>query len=143
MVLFDSIVDNAVVQLMPQARGRNIKIEIEEKDNDVWVNADAALLERAVVNIISNAIKYSPENTTVFVESYIAPEMMDNLFKRFKRDAQVSKQFKGIGLGLALVSRVVTQHGGRVWASSPGVGTLISVEVPVAFVGENIEDAAI
>jgi len=159
MVLFDSIVDNAVVQLMPQARSRNIKIEIEEKDNDVWVNADAALLERAVVNIVGNAIKYSPENTTVVVESRlesgsmrldvtdqgvgIAPEMMDNLFKRFKRDAQVSKQFKGIGLGLALVSRVVTQHGGRVWASSPGVGTLISVEVPVAFVGENIEDAAI
>ena len=159
MVLFDSIVDNAVVQLMPQARSRNIKIEIEEKDNDVWVNADAALLERAVVNIVSNAIKYSPENTTVFVESRlesgvmrldvrdqgvgIAPEMMDNLFKRFKRDAKVSKQFKGIGLGLALVSRVVTQHGGRVWASSPGVGTVLSVEVPVAFVGENIEDAVI
>ena len=67
--------------------------------------------------------------------------MMENLFKRFKRDANISKQFKGIGLGLALVSRVVTQHGGRVWASNPGKGTLISMEIPVSLIGEYVEDA--
>ena len=157
MVLFDSIVDNAVDQLMPQARSRDITIDVEEQATEVWVNADPALLERAIVNIISNAIKYSPEATVVTVESRvientirldvrdqgigIAPEMMENLFKRFKRDANISKQFKGIGLGLALVSRVVTQHGGRVWASNPGKGTLISMEIPVSFIGEYVEDA--
>ncbi len=159
MVLFDSVVDNAVDQLVPQARSRNINIEVEEQTTEVWVNADPALLERAIVNIISNAIKYSPEGTVVDVQSRvsensirldvrdqgigIAPEMMENLFKRFKRDAAISKQFKGIGLGLALVSRVVTQHGGRVWASNPGKGTLISMEIPVSLVGEYAEDAAI
>ena len=157
MVLFDSIVDNAVDQLMPQARSRDIAIDVEEQATEVWVNADPALLERAIVNIISNAIKYSPEATVVTVESRvientirldvrdqgigIAPEMMENLFKRFKRDANISKQFKGIGLGLALVSRVVTQHGGRVWASNPGKGTLISMEIPVSLIGEYVEDA--
>lgn len=153
MVLFDSVVDNAVAQMVPQARGRHITIDvIEDYDEEIWVNADASLLERAVVNIVSNAVKYSPENTCVSMrckldgESVllevqdqgigIAPEMMENLFKRFKRDANVSKQFKGIGLGLALVSRVVSQHGGRVWASSPGQGTLISMEIPRAYIGE-------
>ena len=158
MVLFDSVVDNAVAQMIPQARRHNISIDVEEYEQEIWVNADAALLERAVVNIVSNAVKYSPEGTRVRVTTRlnsesillevqdqgigIAPEMMDNLFTRFKRDAKVSKQFKGIGLGLALVSRVVTQHGGRVWASSPGQGTLITVEIPFAFVGDYAEEEA-
>ena len=156
MVLFDSVIDNAVAQMMPQARIRNIAIDVEEHDEEIWVNADASLLERAVVNIVSNAVKYSPDDTRVTVSIRlngefillevqdqgigIAPDMMDNLFKRFKRDAKVSKQFKGIGLGLALVSRVVSQHGGRVWASSPGKGTLISAEIPYAYVGEYVEE---
>ena len=62
----------------------------------------------------------------------IEPEMMDNLFKRFKRDTKAVGKIKGIGLGLALVSRVVTQHGGKVWASDPGKGTLISMDLPIA-----------
>ncbi len=156
MALFDSVIDNAVAQMIPQARIRNIAIDVEEHDEEIWVNADASLLERAVVNIVSNAVKYSPDGTRVTVSirlngEYIllevqdqgigiAPEMMDNLFKRFKRDAKVSKQFKGIGLGLALVSRVISQHGGRVWASSPGKGTLISAEIPYAFIGEYVEE---
>jgi len=158
MVLFDSVIDNAVAQMMPQARNRNIAIDVIEKDEDIWVNADAALLERAVVNIVSNAVKYSPEETRVTVTTRldgenvllevqdegigIAPEMMENLFTRFKRDAKVSKQFKGIGLGLALVSRVISQHGGRVWASSSGKGALISAEIPCAYVGEYVEEEA-
>ena len=157
MVLFDSVIDNAVAQMLPQARIRNIAIDVQEHDEEIWVNADAALLERAVVNIVSNAVKYSPDDTRVTVSIRlngefillevqdqgigIAPDMMDNLFKRFKRDAKISKQFKGIGLGLALVSRVVSQHGGRVWASSPGKGTLISAEIPYSYVGEYVEEA--
>lgn len=156
VVLFDNIVDNAVDQLMPQARSRSIVIELDQQEDDVWVSADAALLERAIVNIIGNAIKYSPEGETIFVSSSlqddqvrlavrdhglgIAPDMMDNLFKRFKRDAKVVGKFKGIGLGLALVSRVVTQHGGRVWASDPGKGTVISMDLPIASAEEFSED---
>lgn len=151
-VLFDAVIDNAVDQLVPQARNRNIRVEIDATDEELWVNADASLLERAFVNIVSNAIKYSPDETVVTVRYWlkgekillevedqgigIAPEMMENLFQRFKRDAKISKQFKGIGLGLALVARVVTQHGGNVWASSPGNGTRISVELPIAFLAE-------
>ncbi len=147
-VLFDNIVDNAVDQLMPQARSRGIVLEMDQQEDEVWINADAALLERAIVNIISNAIKYSPEGESVSVTSTrsndhiklavrdngigIAPDMMDNLFKRFKRDTKAVGNIKGIGLGLALVSRVVTQHGGKVWASDPGKGTLISMELPVS-----------
>jgi signal transduction histidine kinase len=61
----------------------------------------------------------------------IDPAMMDELFTRFRRDATTSDKFKGIGLGLALVSRVVKQHGGDVSATSTGTGTRMTVRLPI------------
>jgi len=57
--------------------------------------------------------------------------MADQLFTRFKRDSKVADQFKGIGLGLALVSRVVRQHRGTVKASSVENGTRITLCLPI------------
>ena len=146
-VLFNAIVDNALDQLLPQARSREIVFEIETSDEDFWMSGDAASLERAVANVIGNAIKYSNEGGCVIVSTErvddhvllkvsddgvgIDPMMMDDLFTRFKRDAKVAKKFQGIGLGLALVARVVTQHGGSVKAESPGKGTTIRMRLPL------------
>ena len=68
--LFDSIVDNAIAQLLPQASTRQITIENQCEDDELWIDADASLLERALVNVISNAIKYSPDNTTVTIRTW-------------------------------------------------------------------------
>lgn len=146
-VLFNAVVDNALDQLLPQARSRKIQVDIDTTEKDLWMNGDAASLERAVVNVIGNAIKYSQEGGRVCVclsgvagEALlqitdqgvgIDPAMMKDLFTRFRRDATTSDKFKGIGLGLALVSRVVKQHGGEVNAASTGSGTLMSIRLPV------------
>ncbi|MFK7855609.1 MAG: CHASE2 domain-containing protein [Granulosicoccus sp.] len=146
-VLMNAVVDNSLDQLLPQALSQSIKFKLDTVDDELWLLGDAAALERAVVNIVGNAIKYSPENTTInirlFVESQqavltvedqgvgIQPEMIDQLFTRFKRDQSTASQFKGIGLGLAFVSRVVRLHGGRVAASNTGVGTRITLELPL------------
>ena len=61
----------------------------------------------------------------------IDPAMMGELFTRFKRDARIAKKFQGIGLGLALVARVVQQHSGEVNAVSPGTGTTIRMSLPL------------
>lgn len=148
-VLFDSIVSNAIDQMLPVARNRQITIEEIDTDEELWIECDASLMERAIVNVVSNAIKYSPDNTTVRLSTRkeqdqlvfrvadegvgIAPEMMENLFQRFKRDKAISQQYKGIGLGLALVSKVVTEHGGSVRAESAGsAGTVIVITLPLA-----------
>jgi signal transduction histidine kinase len=146
-VLFNAVVDNALDQLLPQARRRKIQIGVDTTEEDLWMNGDAGSLERTVVNIIGNAIKYSREGgvvnghlSRVACEAVlqitdqgvgIDPAMMDDLFTRFRRDATTSDKFKGIGLGLALVSRVVKQHGGKVSVDSSEAGTRMSIRLPI------------
>jgi len=146
-VLFNAVVDNSLDQLLPQAMSRDISFEIETTDDDLWMTGDAASLERAVGNVVGNAIKYSNEGGRVIIKTELVdnsvvlevsdegvgidPGMMSSLFTRFKRDAKVAKNFKGIGLGLALVARVVSQHGGEVSAISPGTGTTIRMRLPL------------
>ena len=146
-VLFNSVVDNALDQLLPQARKRKITIEVDTEDDDFWLLGDASSLERAVVNIVGNAIKYSDDGGEIDIELFrqdssvimhvidngvgIDPAMIGDVFTRFKRDAKVADKFQGIGLGLALVSRVVSQHGGLVHAESPGKGTKIVLRLPL------------
>ncbi|MGK0282562.1 MAG: CHASE2 domain-containing sensor protein/signal transduction histidine kinase [Patiriisocius sp.] len=154
-VLLNDVLDNALDQMLPQAMSRAISFELDVSDDDLWVDGDAASLERAFTNILSNAIKYSPDDTAIRVKLYgsgrtailmiddegvgIDPAMLGQLFTRFKRDAFTESNFKGIGLGLALVSRVVTLHGGNVVASNLPQGTRITFLLPLE--SESNEDA--
>ncbi len=148
-LLFNAVLDNALDQMLPQANARAIVLRVDSCDDELWMQGDASSLERAVANIVGNAIKYSPEGSEVRVRLQrlprvdglllsvsddgvgIDPDMIDKLFVRFRRDARVQGRFKGIGLGLALVSRVVSQHGGSVEARSEGQGTDIVMQLPL------------
>lgn len=147
-VLLNDVLDNALDQMLPQAMSRHIHLALDVPDDvDLWMDGDAASLERAITNILSNAIKYSPDDTTISVKLYgsgqtailiiddegvgIDPAILGQLFTRFKRDAATESSFKGIGLGLALVSRVVNLHGGKVVASNLPQGTRITFLLPL------------
>ena len=148
-VFFENIIESTIDQLLPQARQKNITLEVNDIDQDVWVTADSSLLERAFINVVGNAIKYSPEDTRVSIvtrtenDAWIVAEVTDEgigipadrigkLFERFHRDPNVQKQFKGTGLGLALVATVVREHGGSVEAKSEeSRGTTIVIRLPV------------
>lgn len=148
-VFFENLIEGTIDQLQPQARQKNIKLTVKEIDDDVWVSADFSLLERVFINVVGNAIKYSPQATEVIISTsindgrWVETEVIDqgigipesrinNLFERFHRDPDVQKSFKGTGLGLALVATVVKQHGGMVSASSvEGEGTAIKVRLPI------------
>ncbi len=148
-VFFENIIESTMDQLLPQARQKNIKLNAEDSEEDVWVTADSSLLERAFINVVGNAIKYSPEGTQVDIitgienNEWVVTKVIDQgvgipesrinkLFERFHRDPSVQKQFKGTGLGLALVATVVQQHGGAVTARSvEGKGTTIELRLPI------------
>ena len=163
-VLLDAVVDNALDELAPQARGRGVRLAREPGacgplgplggvDDELWTIGDASSLERAVANVVGNAIKYSrpggavrvrlvrergadgtPDRALIGVVDEgvgIDPAVIDTLFTRFRRDARTAGTHPGIGLGLALVARVVSQHGGSVEASSGAGGTEIRMRLPL------------
>lgn len=155
-VLMNAVVDNALDNLLTQAQVRRIGLQLECVDDELWVDGDAALLERAVMNIVGNAIKYSDSGCSVRVDLSshdgsvvlkvldegvgIDPEMMDSLFTRFRRDPTTRDRYEGTGLGLALVSRVVSQHRGEVSADSSASGTCLTLTLPLKQFDVEVEE---
>jgi two-component system sensor histidine kinase MprB len=141
-VRLDSIVERAVERAQRRAPGIAFDVHLTPGS----VRTHPALLERAILNVLDNAVKWSPPGGRVGVwlqrGAYwtldirdqgpgISPADLPKVFDRFYR-AQTARSLPGSGLGLAIVKQVVNSHGGSVTASCPpGGGTLIHIELPV------------
>jgi len=115
----------------------------------VWVRADRARIEQVFANLLDNATKFTPPNRMIAVEvrrdagdavlevrdqgAGIAPEMLGEVFKLFVQGPQGPDRTRGgLGLGLAVVRRLVEMHGGSVRAASAGanLGATFTVRLP-------------
>ncbi|AGP31675.1 two-component system sensor kinase [Corynebacterium terpenotabidum Y-11] len=147
-VSVDAVIDQALARSTATAELHGIELKTDGP-SDALLLGDEALLVTAVSNLITNAVNYSPEETSVSVtravkgESVvirvtdhgigIAEEDQQRVFERFYRvDQARSRSTGGTGLGLALVKHTVINHGGNVslW-SRPGTGSTFSLEFPV------------
>jgi signal transduction histidine kinase/DNA-binding response OmpR family regulator len=125
---------------------RRRRVSLEAADAPFAVSADVRRLERAITNLIANALKYSPEDAPVTVELArdgasvvlrvidrgvgIAREELPRLFDRYYRAPGV-KPIEGLGLGLYITSLLVQAHGGRIDAdSAPGKGSAFTLVLP-------------
>jgi two-component system sensor histidine kinase KdpD len=125
------------------------KVKWDFPDNITMVVADPALLEQALVNILENAITYSPDKTTIDVAAYedrsnvvisiedegrgIPTPELERVFEKFRRMDEATDRGKGAGLGLAISKGFVEAMGGRIAAASPihdGRGTRILISLP-------------
>lgn len=99
-------------------------------------------LERAVSNLISNAVKFSPEGTPILISvdgtglevkdqgEGIPPQHLEKIFDRFYR-AEESRSTPGSGLGLSITRQIVERHGGQVWArNDPDAGAIVGFKLP-------------
>ena len=139
-----------VMLLEPQAHRKEIRIAVSMARDLPRVPAHPGMLEQALVNLVDNAIKYSPEGSEVAIEGKrvgrdhveiavidngpgIPSEHLPRLFERFYRvDKARSRSLGGTGLGLAIVRHIVQRHGGAVRAESRlGKGSRFIITLPV------------
>ncbi len=136
----------ALQTLAGQATAAGVHLESNPIEATLWADPDRIL--QALVNLISNAIKFSPEGAVVTVSAHregnevrfdvadhgrgIPADKFDSVFERFGQvDASDSREKGGTGLGLPISRSIVHQHGGRIWIESEvGVGTTISFTIP-------------
>jgi len=136
-------------QIEPVASWKKIALAARV-EGEVRVAGDSRWLERVVVNLLDNAIKFTPEGGRVDLRvaangaeallevrdtgAGVSPEALPHIFDRFYRaDPSRSKEVDGAGLGLSLVRWIVeAHHGGIEVTSEPGKGSLFTVHLPLA-----------
>jgi histidine kinase len=146
-----SFVEDAVARLRPQYEEKGVALELRLPAALPTVFADKFRMTQVMLNLLGNALQYTPQGGTVVVTAKgegaqlvvsvtdngigIAPEHIPHLFERFYRvDKSRSRAGGGSGIGLTIVRHLVEAHGGRVWAESdgPGEGSTFTYTLPLA-----------
>ncbi len=134
-----AIIKGAIDAMSPQAESKAIQLETELDTVINTVCGDPNRLQQIVWNLLSNALKFTPEGGKVRVQLEcagdraqikvidtgigIAPDFLPYVFDRFRQaDGQTTRSYGGLGLGLAIVQHLVELHGGEVGAESGGEG---------------------
>ena len=142
-------VENVCNTVALQAKDRGHTMTLDIPEDLPLIYGDRARLEQVFMNIITNAIKYTPDGGTIEVKGHleeknvkisvkdngigIPEEDMSRVFDRFYRvDKARSRESGGTGLGLSIASEIVERHGGKIELNSiGGVGTEVTVILPV------------
>lgn len=143
------VVNNAIdaVRHTIEAKGIHLTSQLDKID---WVLGDHNRLQQVIWNLLSNAIKFTPQGGHIQVNLCsvdsqgeirvqdtgvgIKPEFLPHVFDRFRQsDGSTTREFGGLGLGLAIVRHLVELQGGTVWADSPGegLGATFTVRLPL------------
>jgi two-component system, OmpR family, phosphate regulon sensor histidine kinase PhoR len=141
----------ATARLEPQADRAGLTLEVQLPPELPAVRADEERIERVLVNLIHNAIKFTPPGGSVSIgarevggevvvwvrDTGVGIDAADlpRIFERFYK-ADRSRAEGGTGLGLAIVKHLIQAHGGRIWAeSTEGAGSTFCFTLPVAGAG--------
>lgn len=148
--------------LQAQANQKEIDLSLElPKELPQYIQADPALFQQAIYNLVENAIKYTPQGGRVSLRVHTGPtdlmfaikdsgigisaEDMTRLFERFYRGkSRAAREQHGTGLGLAIVRSIAERHGGRVWAeSAEGKGSTFYLLIPFRQIeqGEGVKNS--
>lgn len=134
-----TVVDAAVEIVRPQAGAKSISLTTDFRSDDVEITCDPERVQQIVWNLLVNALKFTPEGgeVRVIVDTSddhvsiavrdngqgIAPDFLPHVFDRFRQaDSTSTRQHRGLGLGLAIVSNLAELHGGTVSVASEGLG---------------------
>ena len=153
-VALDEVVRAAVQAYEGEARQASLSLQLEVEPH-LWVQGDFDRLQQVVMNLLSNALKFTPAGGSIRIHAAaitsgqgpgaalarlvvedngigIEPALQEKLFTFFEQGNTSAQRRPGLGIGLALVRGIVERHGGRVWAESdgPDKGSRFTVELP-------------
>ena len=145
-------IEMAITALKPTAEAKRITLSKEYPQEDIAVAGDAQRIQQIILNLLNNALKFTPEEGQVTISltclqtekaaeirisdtgKGIAPGFLPHIFDRFRQaDDSFSRMEGGLGIGLALVKELTILHGGSVRAESAGegCGSTFIVTLPV------------
>jgi len=145
----DEVVDAVLYRMRTTLRKHRIEVDVPENLPLVYV--DDVQIGQVFVNLISNSLKYAPENTVVRIQAQkqdkdnllvqvsnqgppVSETDLERIFEKFHR-VTASDRVTGIGLGLSVCKAIVEAHGGRIWASNLPNGFAISFTLPLTWQG--------
>ncbi len=145
-----NIVEQIVDLLSVQLKEKQLEISINIPSETKNVLVDRSQIERVFINIIGNAIKFTPPKGKISINVHkinkmvqvdiadtgygIPQEAQEAIFEEFYRvDNPINQQLKGTGLGLSLVKHIIEAHKGKIWVNSKeGVGSTFSFTLPIS-----------
>jgi signal transduction histidine kinase len=140
--------DNALTLVRERAGRRGIALHLTVDERLTQIHADERKVRQVVLNILSNAIKFTPEGGRIDVRAVprdeavevsvsdtgvgIAPEDQEAIFEEFQQVGTSDKKVEGTGLGLALSRKFIELHGGRIWVKSQvATGSTFTFTIPM------------
>jgi two-component system, NtrC family, sensor kinase len=140
-------IDNALILVRERASRRGIRLRSAIDDRVGMIRGDERKVKQVLLNLLSNALKFTPEGGRIDVRAAmtegmaeisvadtgvgIAPEDQAAIFEEFRQVGTADKKVEGTGLGLALSRKFIELHGGRIWVhSQPGEGSTFSFTLP-------------
>ena len=147
------IIAASIEAIVPLAREKGLGLDIELSSVPLWVVGDRTRLEQVVVNLLTNAVKFTPDGSieirsdrtgneaVVRVRDTgigIAPDFIEKVFEPFRQaTGDWLTSDSGLGLGLSIAREIVQLHSGRIWVESNGLlqGSAFSVALPLAAAG--------
>ncbi|MDQ3120790.1 MAG: ATP-binding protein [Verrucomicrobiota bacterium] len=133
------LVTAAIEAIRPSANLKGITIETAMESENLLIDADAMRLQQVVLNLLTNAVKFTPLGGRIAVRvgrdrafasvevsdtgKGIEPELLPHIFERFRQgDSSSTRHHGGLGLGLTIAHQLVVMHGGRIEVQSEGEG---------------------
>jgi signal transduction histidine kinase/putative methionine-R-sulfoxide reductase with GAF domain len=144
-----AFVEDLKCTVEPEAARHGVRLVTELDPALGEVEGDPDLLKQLVLNLLGNALKFSPNGAPVTIRARaeggewqldvvdagvgIPEELLDRVFERFYRvELKGGRRVPGTGLGLAIARHIVDLHGGRIWAeNAPGGGSIFSLRLPL------------
>ncbi len=165
-----ALVETSVQQSEDVLKEKSLKMNVEGSEEPMVLSCDGARIIQVMKNILSNAMKYSPAETTITIRWFpqsvqdgrgqadsemcpgvcitirdegvgIPQDELESVFDKFVQSSRTKTGAGGIGLGLAICRKIVMAHGGRVWADNPpDGGVIICLVLPLDASGHKQQD---